>query len=269
MSTDQLTIAISGDTTSEVVEVRSVTIHPQYNLETLANNIAVVVFSISGSDSSENQVSLTSTAWDERYLFRRTLSDLTAPKWNTPLTGIIDDESKDLCTVASPIYAANTDDFICSKATAAPNDISTCKLPYGMGYGLKSKKAAPIAVYSHTVVFGDGLCSDAKQVSYYTMLSNFLAWANDVANTQAKKLSLSVSEAASDSNSGDKEYQMKAPTNPVPVVKIYGGDLYKQLPTDIEASDLNTDEVDGGSTDESETTGDSISEKGNGDDCTE
>ncbi|PIA13573.1 hypothetical protein COEREDRAFT_89470 [Coemansia reversa NRRL 1564] len=256
ITNDQLAVAIYGDKSSQVVEVRSVTIHPQYNLETLANNIAVVVFSISGSDGTNSKVPLTSKTWDKRYFFRRTLSDPTVPKWNNPLTDVIDEKSKELCTVASPIYAANTEDFICSNSTAAPNDITTCMLPYGMGYAVKSKDTVPIAVYSHTVVFGDGLCSDSKQVSYYTVLSNFLTWASDVANIQAKQLSLSVAKDAGnlDADSGNKEYQMKTPINPVPMVKIYGGDLYKQLPTDIEACDSDTDDADNNSSETPTTT---------------
>ncbi|KAJ2078950.1 hypothetical protein H4R24_004121 [Coemansia sp. RSA 988] len=275
MATDKLTIAISGKSNSEVVEVRSVTIHPQYSLETLANNIAVIVFSISKNDNTEGSELLTSKTWDERYFFRRTLSDPTAPKWNNPLTSKVDDKGKDLCTVASPIYAANTADFICSSATAAPNDISTCKLPYGMGYGVKSKSTVPIAVYSHTVVFGDGLCSESKQVSYYTMLSNFLTWANNIASTQAKKLSLPApneeSGSGSGSGSGNKDYQMKAPTNPVPVVKLYGGDLYKQLPTDDEGSDTDTSETDTELPGGPASSDDSLSDKGNdtATDCTD
>ncbi|KAJ2830475.1 hypothetical protein IWW50_000261 [Coemansia erecta] len=246
--TSKLEIATHGSGDFEVIPVDGLTIHPDYDSQTLANNIAVVVFSTDKDDIEPAEAPLNSTKWDDRALFRRALKNVSKPKWNDPILGRVTDESQDLCKVASPIYAANKNDFICDKGSVSPgNSITSCKLPFGMGYGaVINYGTAPMAIYSHTVVFGDGLCTNAEKVHYYTMLRNYLAWAANAATQQGK--SLSSNELAKANKFGSKDYKMKQPDNTVPVVKVYGGNLYADLPESLMMSSSMASESDDAST---------------------
>ncbi|KAJ2175497.1 hypothetical protein EV180_002554, partial [Coemansia sp. RSA 518] len=238
--TDDLTIATHGSEESEVIPVEGLVIHPDYDSQSLANNIAVVVFTTDSDKISNPKAPLNTTKWDDRALFRRVLADTDEPVWNNPLLGRITDEGQDLCSVASPIYAANGNDFICDLGSIAPGDpISSCKLPFGMSYGaVLNQGTAPMAIYSHTVVFGDGLCSSSKKVHYYTILRNYLAWGLDAASGLGK--SLDIDRTMKANNIGSKSYKMNPPENPLPVVQLYGGNLYAYLPVSIIMSSSTT-----------------------------
>ncbi|KAJ2501023.1 hypothetical protein GGH96_002244 [Coemansia sp. RSA 1972] len=237
---DDLTVATHGSEESEVIAVEGLVIHPDYDSQSLANNIAVVVFTTDSDKISDPKAPLNTTKWDDRALFRRVLADTDGPVWNDPLLGRVTDEGQDLCNIASPIYAANNNDFICDQGSIAPGDpISSCKLPFGMSYGaVLNQGTAPMAIYSHTVVFGDGLCSSSKKVHYYTILRNYLAWGLDAASGLGK--SLDADQAMKANNIGSKSYKMNPPENPLPVVQLYGGNLYVHLPVSIIMSSSTT-----------------------------
>ncbi|KAJ2780581.1 hypothetical protein H4R18_003376 [Coemansia javaensis] len=225
-----MTIAMYGSSVSQVVAVSSVVIHPGYDPKTLANNVAVVMFSITGSAAPVSNVSLTSSAWDDSCLLRRTLLDPARPRWNNPLMARLSDSGKDLCLAVSPLYAANQGDFICNNLAALPDQLSaTCKLPYGLGYGaIKDQGTVPMAIYSHTVVVGNSLCSTSPMAHYYTVLKNYMAWASQTAADQAKSLAIDTGKYVMMA-AGNTQYQMKPPANPSPVVKTFGGNLYRYL----------------------------------------
>ncbi|KAJ2657388.1 hypothetical protein IW148_005205 [Coemansia sp. RSA 1199] len=238
--TDDLKVATHGSGESEVIAVEGLVIHPDYDSQSLANNVAVVVFTTDSDKIASPKAPLNTTKWDDRALFRRVLADTDGPVWNDPLLGRVTDEGQDLCSVASPIYAANDNDFICDQGSIAPGDpISSCKLPFGMSYGaVLNQGTAPMAIYSHTVVFGDGLCSSSKKVHYYTILRNYLAWGLDAASGLGK--SLDADQAMKANNIGSKSYKMNPPENPLPVVQLYGGNLYAHLPVSIIMSSSTT-----------------------------
>ncbi|KAJ2437934.1 hypothetical protein IWW46_005115, partial [Coemansia sp. RSA 2440] len=127
-----------------------------------------------------------------------------------------------------------------TRVKISPGDpISSCKLPFGMSYGaVLNQGTAPMAIYSHTVVFGDGLCSSSKKVHYYTILRNYLAWGLDAASGLGK--SLDIDRTMKANNIGSKSYKMNPPENPLPVVQLYGGNLYAYLPVSIIMSSSTT-----------------------------
>ncbi|KAJ2761528.1 hypothetical protein IWQ57_006025, partial [Coemansia nantahalensis] len=118
--TDKLTIALYGATVSQVVTVARIVVHPSYNPATLANNIAVVVFSITGSTAPISVIPPGTSKWDDSCLVRRTLADPQRPKWNGPHLTRFQNNASDLCKVASPIYAANVGDYLCNNAVINP-----------------------------------------------------------------------------------------------------------------------------------------------------
>ncbi|KAJ2647093.1 hypothetical protein IWW40_004949 [Coemansia sp. RSA 1250] len=253
----QLQIATHGSGESEVVPVDDMVLHPQFDTKTLANNIAVLLFTTSKDTIPSPMAPLNTSSWDDQCLFRRTLADLT-PTWSNYMLGRVSDKGQDLCQVASPIFAANSDDFICDQGLVSPGDsITSCKLPYGMGYGaVLYKGTAPMALYSHTVVFGDGLCSTSQKVNYYILLHNYLDWCKSTADSHKAKSLKSPQAASASKNNSQEVYQMNPPENPVPVVQTYGGNLYAYLPTPIfepTSSTTTSDLVDESSSDYQES----------------
>ncbi|KAJ2849730.1 hypothetical protein IWW36_002422 [Coemansia brasiliensis] len=256
----QLKIATHGSGDSEVIPVDDMVLHPQFDASTLANNIAVLTFTTSKDTIPSPMAPLNTTSWDDQCLFRRALNDLT-PTWSNYILGRVSDKGKELCQVASPIFAANSNDFICDQGLVSPGDsITSCKLPYGMGYGaVLYEGTAPMALYSHTVVFGDGLCSTSQKVNYYILLHNYLDWGQSIADAQKSK-SLKIPHSANAAkNNSQKIYQMNPPENPVPVVQTYGGNLYAHLPTPIfepTSSTTTSDVIDESSGNEQESSSD-------------
>ncbi|KAJ2854012.1 hypothetical protein GGI22_004648 [Coemansia erecta] len=231
IAANRLTLAINGLQSSGQLSVSAAVVHPSYDTATLANNIGVVYFDVNkgGKSDSGNSTSVTAAKCDttKTYLERRTLSGLSPLTWNTPPSIVaFTSNSDDVCEIGSPVYAANKADFICNNAVASPGPgLSSCALPLGMGYtAITSVSALPSALYSHSVVFGDGLCSNSKMVHYYVVLNNYLAWAAQVAQT----LKSSGVSAKAANNAAD--FSMKPPSGVVPVIKTYSGNLYTQVP---------------------------------------
>ncbi|KAJ2402150.1 hypothetical protein GGI23_000914 [Coemansia sp. RSA 2559] len=231
IAASRLTLAINGLQSSGQLSVSAAVVHPSYDTATLANNIGVVYFDVNkgGKSDSGNSTSVTAAKCDttKTYLERRTLSGLSPLTWNTPPSIVaFTSNSDDVCEIGSPVYAANKADFICNNAVASPGPgLSSCALPLGMGYtAITSVSALPSALYSHSVVFGDGLCSNSKMVHYYVVLNNYLAWAAQVAQT------LKSSGFAAKAANIAADFSMKPPSEVVPVIKIYSGNLYTQVP---------------------------------------
>ncbi|KAJ2090747.1 hypothetical protein IW138_002365 [Coemansia sp. RSA 986] len=225
----RLKLAINGLEASGLLSIAAAVVHPSYNATTLANNIGVLYFTANQSSKSNNGDSVAAAKCDvtKTYLERRTLSNLSPLTWNTPPTIVaFKSNSNDVCTIGSPIYSANKGDFICNNAVASPGSgLSSCALPLGLGYtAITANSALPSAVYSHSVVFGDGLCSNNKMVHYYVVLSNYLAWgAQVVQNLKTAGVSGKSANVAAD-------YSMDPPAEIVPVIMTYSGDLYTQAP---------------------------------------
>ncbi|KAJ2559661.1 hypothetical protein EV175_000235 [Coemansia sp. RSA 1933] len=227
----RMKLAINGLQSAGQISVSDAVVHPSYDPSTLANNIGIVYFDVNsgGKSNSGNSSSVAAAKCDitKTYLERRTLSSLSPMTWNSPPTIIpFSSNSDDVCDIGSPVYAANKDAFICNNDVANPGSgLSSCALPLGLGYtAITGSSALPSAVYSHSVVFGDGLCSGSKMVHYYIIISNYLAWGAQVAQT------LKAQGASAKSASIAADYSMTTPSEAVPVIEVYSGNLYSQVP---------------------------------------
>ncbi|KAI9504810.1 hypothetical protein BX070DRAFT_222936 [Coemansia spiralis] len=227
----RLKIVINGLQSSGLISVSAATIHPSYNSTTLANNIAVLGFDLTGRQTtgSSNSQGNTRTAYSalsaqNMCLVRRTLTNVSSPQWNPVQIVGVSSITEDVCRIGSPIYAANTNDFICNHQVApVGNGLAPCSLPLGLAYTeITPNSAMPSAIFSHSVVFGDGLCSKNKKAHYYILLNNYLAWgAATIQDDNADdKTGRSAQKGAG--------YSMAPAANIVPVIQTYGGNLYTQ-----------------------------------------
>ncbi|KAJ2841784.1 hypothetical protein J3B02_005781, partial [Coemansia erecta] len=215
MDKAQLGVAFYGPEISTSFAVSKVTVHPSFDMKTLANNIAVLEIHQQGTmtkrtnnnnnkDSPKmSQISDSITNWDYLSYIRRSMASVSKHIW-APVQvkeGPVNNADS-VCNAGSSIYAANTDAFICSNlaAPALQSADTSCNIPLAMVYGtLKSTTAAPLAIYSHSAVFGSGICSANAQRHYFTLLGNYLAWgASTAAQTQT-----GPTKSTSNSNSVD------------------------------------------------------------------
>ncbi|KAI8321121.1 hypothetical protein GQ54DRAFT_290183 [Martensiomyces pterosporus] len=189
-------------TTRAQLPIEKIHIHPAYDPNTIANNIAVVEFNTHGTVNWTNQIAVDRNSWADVIYVRRSLRDITASVWNNPQVAE-HTETDDDCRASSGLFAANQGDFLCGNWTVQgiPNS-NACSIPFGSLYSVSGKRLAVAGLYSHTVIYGDNICAYRHQLSYYTLLSNYTAFANSVlrghtVNTYTSNLAYKTNASAS------------------------------------------------------------------------
>ncbi|KAI8319909.1 hypothetical protein GQ54DRAFT_298992 [Martensiomyces pterosporus] len=198
-------------------------VHPLFDPNTYANNIAVVEYNSKGALNWTSPVAMDKSSWTETVYSRRIIRDMDQMRWNLP--SWVSSLSTNLeCKNASGLYATNTGSFVCGNWTlTSPLYNKVCTIPYATVYAAVGDTLAVAGVYSHTAIYGADICSVAHQLSYYTLLSPYVSFANSVLNrTLDMFTSSSKFEMVTDPN-----YSMRAsaPTNISGMTEV-GGDLY-------------------------------------------
>ncbi|KAJ2267909.1 hypothetical protein GGH14_005919, partial [Coemansia sp. RSA 370] len=171
----------------------------------------------------KNYIAANPNDWKSEFYVKRTIS---GSSWAMPQVQESTGAAPADCANASPIYAANTKDFLCTdKFTTATQDGKTCASPFGTVYGVADPDLAVAAIYSHSVVIGDSLCSSTKVYSYYTVLSNFLEWGGAVAGSTIYLYTPDMNYK----NNDNPNYVMNDPSGDATISGLQiGGDLNNQ-----------------------------------------
>ncbi|PIA15058.1 hypothetical protein COEREDRAFT_9691 [Coemansia reversa NRRL 1564] len=229
----------SGSTTSNRYTISSVNVHPKYNSDTYINNLAVVQFNTNDNSSWKNSIATNPKEWNNEFFIRRSLSDVSSMTWNNILA-YSSTETPDYCQKASKIYSANTDDFLCNYAATLSIQNSECKVPYGLVFAaVQPSDVNMVALYSHSAVYGNSMCSKDRKLHYYTLLRNYIGWVADV-------LGRPVGTFAKDSEfkfAPSISYSMKnVAKNNIEGIKVFSGDSYSQNSAAPDVSTPQTDE---------------------------
>ncbi|KAJ2604226.1 hypothetical protein H4R99_001931, partial [Coemansia sp. RSA 1722] len=126
---------IDGKTARHNVD--SIYVHPQYNQETLANNIAIVQFNTKSEITWLNPIGVVRELfWEDLIYVRRSLKNLDTLEWNTPEYLSTTDSDDTLCSSMSLVYSHNKYDYACTHHTASmsSSSLSDCDVPYGTVY---------------------------------------------------------------------------------------------------------------------------------------
>ncbi|KAJ1945260.1 hypothetical protein FBU59_002361 [Linderina macrospora] len=127
------------------------------------------------------------------------------------------------CSSWSKVFSENSGDWMCNNSTTGSIFTSKCNVPYGTVYGIMGKTYTLAGVYSHTVVRGDNVCSDNKQLQYYTMFADYFNWVKST-------LGYSIRRGTKNKNSSvtvPSDYSMKKPDSiTISGYSAIGGDLY-------------------------------------------
>ncbi|KAJ2356548.1 hypothetical protein IWW50_001349 [Coemansia erecta] len=157
----------------------SIHVHPQFSMSNFANNIAIVQFSLGGNPNWKMKIAVDHGTWSKSLYVRRYIMKNTDMKWGNPRTGG-SALSRTECAASSGLYAANYFDFECSSDLMQAMVGSKCPVPYGSVYAAVNDQLAIGGLYSHSVIQGDMICDSSKTVNYYVLLSNYIAFAQNV-----------------------------------------------------------------------------------------
>ncbi|KAJ2855757.1 hypothetical protein J3B02_001997, partial [Coemansia erecta] len=205
-------------------------IHPNYNPSTFANNIAVVSYS-GVPDGWRSSIAISPAEWQGREFIRRYMTSINNMSWAPPIIDGLKHSSTQ-CAIYSGLYAANTDSMFCTTSNLPAMFGAQCSIPYSLSYGYTNDQIAPAAIYSHTIYFGNNLCDDSgkKRLHLYTLLQNYIAFAESIAGYQ-----LSVLPDHHDRGYNmDPNFKMNEPSfGTVDSAKTYASNLFIQVNTDV------------------------------------
>ncbi|KAI8321489.1 hypothetical protein GQ54DRAFT_289536 [Martensiomyces pterosporus] len=206
------------------VPADAIHLHPAYDPTTFANNVAVVEFDLAERNEWVSYIGMNRNEWTDVIYVRRLMSDTSAMRWKVP---IIESHTQvdDACKAASSIYAANTVDFMCTNSSTPSMFDKDCSVPYSSIYCAVNHDKAISALYSHSVVYGDSLCGNSRQLHYYTLLSNYVSFANTVLGRDMNEFDI---DKVNYKPNQDDKYKMNppAPQSNAAGTKVFGGDIY-------------------------------------------
>ncbi|KAJ1899951.1 hypothetical protein LPJ66_001780, partial [Kickxella alabastrina] len=156
-----------------------ITIHPDFDPRTFANNIAVVRFTGISSSGWSSGVGISADEWNNRWFARSYLQDVQTMTWNEAVIETRLRQSS-YCIQTSGIYAANTDSMFCTTATMSAVGGARCDMPFSISYAVSFEQIVPAAIFSHTVYYGNQLCDSSRLLHYYTSLANYITFAESV-----------------------------------------------------------------------------------------
>ncbi|KAJ2088395.1 hypothetical protein IW138_004271 [Coemansia sp. RSA 986] len=212
-----------------------ITIHPNYDPTTFANNIAIIQFNKNTTDNYISFIKSDTYIGETEVYVRRSFNEPTGT-WNPPT--VVDQDSDDgNCAAASALYAANPGMLTCTSAVTTSTENGNCSMPYGLMYRQNYTDVIVSSnIYSHSVVYGNNMCNGpVTTFSYYTDLWTYVGFAGKVLNRPINVFGPITNTTTNDITINSMNQASKVD---VAGAIIVGGDLYK----------IQRDMVDGSST---------------------
>ncbi|KAJ2158397.1 hypothetical protein GGF46_003802 [Coemansia sp. RSA 552] len=224
----------SGDdglpTVRSSMELSDIHVHPDYDPDTLANNIAVVQFNKDDDTALHYKsfIYLDVEGRDQQTYVRRTLQ---RPDGEWRAAGIQNQiDNSPGCAGSSSLYDSNLDFLACTSAKTDSIYSRGCYVPYGTLYvetGVDHKDGVLMGLYSHSIVYGDSLCDDSNWISYYTVLANYVGFAGSVMKDSIPVYTDNTSGLSSDT--GLLSMRSADTTTSNGRQMVIGGDVYPAL----------------------------------------
>ncbi|KAJ2213834.1 hypothetical protein EV179_003533 [Coemansia sp. RSA 487] len=167
---------LNSDSFAVDLDPSDITIHPNYDPVSYANNIAVVQYNKDTTDNyftyMEADPYIGNIDVYTRWAFNQSLNDWTMPE----LSNESSDDSG--CAAGSSLYAYNQQWLKCTSATTTSVQAEDCTMPYSILF--KENRTSTIIMshlYSHSVVYGSSMCDGpVKVLSYYTSMKLYAGW---------------------------------------------------------------------------------------------
>ncbi|KAJ2234895.1 hypothetical protein H4R99_003061 [Coemansia sp. RSA 1722] len=157
-------------------------IHPGYNSKTLAYNIAVIEFNKNIQSDYKSYIAHFPFFPSGTSYTLRSVNNNTGD-WNIPNVQEFQTENPE-CPKWSGVYATNDYVQLCTGyGVSAQISGTECFNPYSAIYSMSGGNVGVLALYSHSVIFGNNTCGESeKWLNYYTYLFNFEGFAVSVLN---------------------------------------------------------------------------------------
>ncbi|KAJ2450448.1 hypothetical protein EV183_004286 [Coemansia sp. RSA 2336] len=160
------------------ISTNNIHVHPEYNAQSFENNIAVIQLGPAPPRISSKIAAIKNTTGSVLY---KRLVAFDVEHGNTEIT--LSAKATGQCSASSELYKANPWAFTCTTINfnITSDDKTYLHVPYGSGNIVQGKYS--ISLYSHSVVENEEYWMSPSIVSYYTMVSNYLPFANDKLKT--------------------------------------------------------------------------------------
>ncbi|KAJ2161401.1 hypothetical protein GGF46_001496 [Coemansia sp. RSA 552] len=168
-------------------DIEDAVLHPDYDEDTFANNIAVVTFSSTLSSDYNYRVASRPSEFGSFYFVQRSLvEDLSA--WNNHALVQDSVSYNDECGDASALFKANQDDYVCNyKMRPSFFADYKCSVSYRYLMGVEGDSAMVAGFYSHSSVPSDQtICNSVTHYNFYILLGNYVSWINSVLGTEVQ-----------------------------------------------------------------------------------
>ncbi|KAJ2390118.1 hypothetical protein H4S02_002026 [Coemansia sp. RSA 2611] len=167
------------------VDASDISIHPKFNPNTYSNNLAILQFSFTDQSSWVNYIAAYRGEWTDIAYVRRQVS--ANNDWSTPRVRSYAQTDAN-CDRASGLFRYNEATLMCARIyTPSTVTSSSCNMPYGSVYGVTSSSMAIAGLYSHSVVYGTGMCGGSATFHYYVVLTEYLPYARTVLGRKPKE----------------------------------------------------------------------------------
>ncbi|KAJ1721588.1 hypothetical protein LPJ53_003899 [Coemansia erecta] len=219
-------VMISDGSTANVgkYNVDFIKVHPSYDPASFANNIALIKFNSGNPLTFKNYIAANRVDWLSEFYVQRGVVSNAPNSFAQPQVVVNSGDVSSKCSAVSTLYGANLNDFLCTEQILVSTDNGkNCAAPYSSVYGVRDPDLAIAGLYSHSVIVGgDSMCNYNQVYNFYTLLSNYLEWGG---NTAQSTMYLYVADN-NYINNDRSSYSMVIPTV-APVVNgtIIGGDL--------------------------------------------
>ncbi|KAJ2719371.1 hypothetical protein GGI07_005252 [Coemansia sp. Benny D115] len=215
------------DGASAFYTVQDITVHPSYDPDTKANNIAVIEFNTRSTIAWANYNAALRRDWSQLVFVQQSLLITDKPMWNTPQLSAQINQDDNQCSQYSDLYKANQKDYICSSSAMVNSPVGVhtdCRVPYPFVYAQIDNTLYPAGFLSHVAVKGGSdLCESSDSRVFYTIFSDYLMYASTVLNRMVYYYSAdNVTEPQKDA-----DYAMAKPFgNADDNITLIGGDIY-------------------------------------------
>ncbi|KAJ2887179.1 hypothetical protein IWW38_005174 [Coemansia aciculifera] len=225
-------ITAGNQTPYGTVQVNRVTVNPQFDPKSFANNLAVLEFNGGGAGYDfVNYIASWRPDWTSFEYVRRSLIN---GLWNMPTVVPYTQSSTDLANCASnnKLFLLNQNDLLCNQLTAPSASMANCSAaPLGSVYGVNGANMAIAALYSHSAISGGSSASvcgsnGSSTYHYYIVMENYVHWAMSVLNT---RVPVYHTYSSAYTENFDVNYSMVIPPQPVDIsgVTVMGGDIFR------------------------------------------
>ncbi|KAJ1852390.1 hypothetical protein GGH12_006011 [Coemansia sp. RSA 1822] len=238
--------------------VESITVHPAYDSANHTNDVVVVQYN-SGSKIEWQNIILPdfSYVFDKVVYVRRSLLDMDSMQWDTPKYMESSMGYNERCMELSVIYSYNQNTVAYGNysLTTPSVDLTACRVPYGILYGLLNNQTHLIGVFSYAAIaVYENLCNKVDYCSYYAMYAKFAPYIESVLG-RSINLNLNYFGEGVIQTNASFSFGYK-PIEDIRSTGFIVGDLYKNqsdsitfIPSDSSQDTLDTDNSDASSSD--------------------